>query len=74
MERLLKYKFSTATLGEKKANVKQESCLRVTFSAQPLHFQNYSRSIPQKLLEPSSRQAELRAQKASGDVYGNPGR
>jgi hypothetical protein len=45
MERLLKYKFSTATLGEKKANVKRE----VVFALlSPLGFY-ISRGIPEAI-------------------------
>jgi hypothetical protein len=43
MERLLKYKFSTATLGEKKANVKRE----VHFALLSLGSFYISRSIPE---------------------------
>jgi len=59
MERLLKYKFSTATLGEKKANVKRE----VVFALLSPRSFYISRSIPSN---PQNCQSHLPAKQSCG--------
>jgi hypothetical protein len=61
MERLLKFKFSTATLGEKKANVKREVAF-VLLSPRSFYIsRNVPEAILQKIPGAISIQADLRA-------------
>jgi hypothetical protein len=73
MERLLKFKFSTATLGEKKANVKRE----VVFVLLSPRSLSISRSVPEaicrKFLEPSTVQGDLQSHEIRWRCFLKPG-